>query len=91
MNRYLLLILLSSWAHVVPLSLQCETGVAYPKHVLSVPRSLMANADVAILKTYKAETLDKCITDCCAEKFGEKDSFNCKLLARIYFEIETQP
>lgn len=100
MNRYLLLILLSSWAHVVPLSLQCETGVAYANHVLSITRSLMANADVALLKTYHVEKLDKCITDCCAEKYGsctvasfKKDNdteancqhFNCRPVNKCVF------
>lgn len=52
----------------------------------------MANADVAILKTYRAETLDKCITDCCAEKFGEEGSFIWKLSAwMLFWDYETHP
>ncbi|XP_035210233.1 uncharacterized serine-rich protein C215.13-like [Stegodyphus dumicola] len=103
MNRYLLLILLSSWSLLVTNSLQCETGVANVGHVLSVQRSLMANADVAFLKSYQAPSVERCMEDCCSGKYGActvasfkknttKDNclhFNCLPLTKCKFLSST--
>ncbi|XP_054716526.1 uncharacterized protein LOC129225980 [Uloborus diversus] len=70
MNRYLLLILLTSWSLLVTNSHQCDSGEAKPNSELSVPRSLMANADVAVLKKYEVQSVKKCLEDCCVKKFG---------------------
>lgn len=70
MNRHLLLILLTSWSLLVTYSDECDTGVAFPNNVLSVTRSSLANADVALLKSYVAETVIKCMEDCCSGKYG---------------------
>lgn len=70
MNRYLLLILLFSWSSLVSYSQECETGVAFVDSILSVTRSLMANADVALLKSFVVPTVEKCMADCCSGKYG---------------------
>ncbi|KAG8193888.1 hypothetical protein JTE90_011448 [Oedothorax gibbosus] len=48
----------------------CETGVAHVGSVLSVPRSLLANADVALLQEYSADSLAQCMEECCTGKYG---------------------
>ncbi|GBL98242.1 hypothetical protein AVEN_174050-1 [Araneus ventricosus] len=70
MSRFLLLILLSSWSLLVSPSCECETGVAFVDSALSIQRSLMANADVALLKTFAAPTLERCMEECCSGKYG---------------------
>ncbi|GFS52436.1 MANSC domain-containing protein [Nephila pilipes] len=70
MTRYLLLILLFSWSSLVSYSHECETGVAFVDSILSVQRSLMANADVALLKSFVAPTVKTCMEECCSGKYG---------------------
>ncbi|XP_055950032.1 uncharacterized protein LOC129984229 [Argiope bruennichi] len=70
MSRFLLLILLSSWSLLVSPSSGCETGVAFVDSALSIQRSLMANADVALLKSFVAPTLERCMEECCSGKYG---------------------
>ncbi|GIY65342.1 uncharacterized protein CEXT_793221 [Caerostris extrusa] len=70
MCRYVLLVLLSSWSLVVSSSHACETGVAFTNSVLSIQRSLMANADVAFLKAYISSSVENCMEDCCSGKYG---------------------
>ncbi|CAL1274829.1 unnamed protein product [Larinioides sclopetarius] len=70
MSRFLLLILLSSWSLLVSPSRGCETGVAFVNSALSIQRSLMANADVALLKAFAAPNLERCMEDCCSGKYG---------------------
>ncbi|XP_042909969.1 uncharacterized protein [Parasteatoda tepidariorum] len=71
MNQYLLLILLTSWSLVITHLEACDTGVAFTNSVLSTSRSSLANADVALLEIYTAQTVEKCMEDCCSGKYGD--------------------
>ncbi|PRD28043.1 UNVERIFIED_CONTAM: hypothetical protein NCL1_33641 [Trichonephila clavipes] len=99
MNRPLLLILLFSWSSLISYSHECETGVAFENSILSIPRSLMANADVALLKSFVAQTVEQCMAECCSGKYGScsvasfkknttKENclhFNCRPLTKCKF------